>query len=142
MVASVSAKLKKLSQTQPARLLDKSQPLERRAIVTKALIETWALENDLQRGELYDQIAMALAVGFTRSYLDFEFCDQVANDLHAIMTLADEARPSLFWEVYNAFDEGEYDHGDGSAQDPVERYTRPQIALVVEKYSARYPDMS
>lgn len=79
---------------------------------------------------MYDRIAIYLARGFNCSELSFEFCDAIANDVHGVITFADEDRPDLFWKVYLAFDEGENYHGDNREQDPVEVYTRPQIAIV------------
>ena len=35
---------------------------------------------------------------------------------------------TCFWQVYLAFDEGEYYHGDNRDEDPVEAYTRPLVA--------------
>jgi hypothetical protein len=56
----------------------------------------------LSRSELYDRIGLYLARGFQNSQLTFEFCDAVVNDLHSVITFADEARPALFWKVYLA----------------------------------------
>jgi hypothetical protein len=33
------------------------------------------------------------------------------------------------WSIYLAFDDGEYDHGDG--RDPVDSFTRPQIRNIL-----------
>ena len=40
--------------------------------------------------------------------------------------------PKFFGKVYFAFDEGEYYHGNNRDEDPLEVYTRPRIARVVE----------
>lgn len=95
----------------------------------------------MSRGELYDRIAIYLARGFYRSKLDFTFCDGIVNDVHAIITRADEHRPELFWEVFLAFDAGEVYPNNDRSRDPVEVYTRPLIAKVVEKHSTDYPDV-
>jgi hypothetical protein len=81
---------------------------------------------------LYDQIAIRLAYGFHASEMTFAFCDAVVNDLHGVIISADELRPELFWAVYLAFDEGEYYHGNNRDEDPVEVYTRPMIARIVD----------
>jgi hypothetical protein len=54
------------------------------------------------------------------------------NDLFGLVTNTEGPRPSMFWEVYLAFDEGEYYHGDKRDEDPVEVYTRLLIARVLE----------
>ena len=83
---------------------------------------------------MYDLIAVYLARGFHDSELSFEFCDAVVNDIHRVITFADESRPALFWDVYLAFDEGEYYHNDKRDEDPVEVYTRPMIARIVANH--------
>lgn len=94
-------------------------------------VQRWSASLGILRSELYDRIATYLAQGFNRSDLSFEFCDAIVNDLHGVITFADEDRPDLFWKVYLAFDEGEYYHGNDREQDPIEVYTRPQIAQIV-----------
>ena len=73
-----------------------------------------------------------LARGFHNSELSFEFCDAVVNDIHGVITSANEIRPTLFWDVYLAFDEGEYYHNDKRDEDPSEAYTRPMIARILD----------
>jgi hypothetical protein len=63
--------------------------------------------------------------------MTFAFCDAVVNDLYGVLTSTDEPRPALFWDVFLAFDEGEYYHGNNRDEDPVEVYTRPMIARIV-----------
>ena len=55
----------------------------------------------------------------------------MVNDLYGVITSTDEHCPTLFWDVYFAFDEGEYYHGNNRDEDPVEVYTRPMIARIV-----------
>ena len=98
-------------------------------------VQRWSISLDVSRSELYDQIAIYLARRFNGSELSFEFCDAIVNDLHDVITSADEERPDLFWKVYLAFDEGEYYHGNNREQDPVEVYTRPQITQIVSAIS-------
>jgi hypothetical protein len=97
-------------------------------------------ENDIRRwtdllGEsravLYDRIATYLARGFNNLELPFGFCDAVVNGIFAVSISAYEGQPKLFWEVYLAFDEGEYYHDDKRDEDPVELYTRPEISRIV-----------
>ncbi len=99
--------------------------------LTEADVLRWSAEHDWSRSELFHQIAEFLAVGFNTSELSFEFCDAIVNDLFGPYT--DTARPKseLFWDVYLAFDEGEYYHGNRD-EDPVETYTVPMIARIVE----------
>jgi hypothetical protein len=82
-----------------------------------------------------------LARGFHRFELDFDFCDQIANELLAFNSRAGMQPPALFWKVFLAFDSGEFCLDDGGIRDPVETHTRPQIAKVVEQHLLDYPDI-
>mgnify|MGYP001553734787 CR=1 FL=1 len=109
------------------------KPYSSRTHLTDDDIQRWSTLIGKPRSALYDQIAVYLARGFHCSELEFEFCDAVVNDIHAIITLANDVRPDLFWEVYLAFDEGEYHHSNKREEDPVEVYTRPLIARFIDK---------
>jgi hypothetical protein len=111
----------------------KEQPL-----VTDQLIREWCDTTGLPRGELYDRIAIWLACGFHRSELGFRFCDAIVHEIHGIIIRANEDRSTVYWEVFLAFDAGESTH---SSKTPVETYTRPQIAELIERYSHKYPDV-
>jgi hypothetical protein len=85
----------------------------------------------------YNQAAATLAKGFQAGTLSFEFCDIVANELYGTL-IAGQSRepqppwPDIFYDVFLAFDEGEYQHrDDGADVDPVEAYTRPMIARLL-----------
>jgi len=54
----------------------------------------------------------------------------VVNDLAGPVTNTSGPKPQIFWEVYSAFDEGEYYHGNNRDEDPVE------IALTVSALPA------
>lgn len=86
----------------------------------------------MPRTQVFNEIAKCLAFGFYSSNLSFEFCDAVVNDLFGVITSSEEAIPQLFWKVYLAFDEGEYYRENKRDQNPVEIYTRPMIAQIVE----------
>jgi hypothetical protein len=91
----------------------------------------WSALLDEPRSALYDQVAMNLAQGVHSSEMTFAFCDAVVNDLYGVITSTDEHCPALFWDVFIAFDEGQYYHGNNRDEDPVEVYTRPMIARIV-----------
>jgi hypothetical protein len=104
--------------------------LDRR--LTEEDVQRWSTACGWSRPQLFDEIAKCLALGFNNSELSFDFCDMVANDLFGPVTDTSPPKPELFWDVYSAFDEGEYYHGNNRDADPVETYTRPMIARVVE----------
>ena len=103
--------------------------------LTEDDLQRWRVLLTVSRSELYDEIALHLARGFYNSELTFAFCDAVMNGIHGIITNADEERPERFWEIYLAFDEGEYYHGNNRQEDPVEAYTRPMIARILGQLS-------
>jgi hypothetical protein len=108
-----------------------------RARLTNEDIQRWTALIGEPRSVLYDRIAVYLARGFHNSELDFEICDTIINEIHGIITAMDDSRPGLFGEVYLAFDGGEFYHEDKRDEDPVEIYTRPRIAVILEKLSPR-----
>jgi hypothetical protein len=108
---------------------------ERRILLTDSDVDEWSGRVGLPLGALYDALALRLALGFDSNELDFGFCDQVVNEVHAVISLRDEHRPELFWSVFLAFDAGEYYHDGNRSIDPVEAYTRPQIAQIVQRHA-------
>jgi len=83
--------------------------------------------------QLYDDLAKMLATRYVARDYTFEFCDWVVNSLWGLM-IAREARAfsDRLCEVYQAFDDGEWNHF-GKSQDPVADYTDPAIAEIVSK---------
>jgi len=134
----------------------RSRPAETRArtilnrVAGRALpvSETLVLASDLDPvGTVVDDIALFNDLGLevARRYGEgtwsWEFADGVANDLFLLMQgrwklLEPEGKnfhPTLFWQVFEAFDGGEYRRkGDDSTVDPVEKYTNPAIADVLQ----------
>ena len=101
--------------------------------LTKAEIERWSADLRISKATLYDQVAHYVASGFNDHELPFWFCDAIVNDIHGIITLADEIRPDLFWRVFLAFDAGEYYRREDGKQDPVVKYTRPLIEQIIRE---------
>jgi hypothetical protein len=105
--------------------------------LSSADVERWVAISDLTPPELLDQTAIYLARGFHRGELHFTFCDAVVNQLFAWVTNGRGSWQPLFRTVYEAFDAGEYYHKEDSRDiDPVEKYTRPLIATIVEQYGS------
>jgi hypothetical protein len=93
-------------------------------------------EAGLTRSAFYNEIALRIAFGFQDGTFDFSFCDQIANEIYAVITALDEDRPDLYWEVFLAFDAGEYHRNKDKSDDPVEDFTRPLIAEFLRKHNA------
>jgi hypothetical protein len=132
---SVEAVLHELNEIRQAGT---GKPYCQRAHLTADHVQKWSASLCQSEAHLYDQIGIYLARGFHSRELDFEFCDAVVNDIYGlIVSSPDPDLPDLFYEVHSAFDEGEFWHkGQPEENDPVEIYTRPLIAGIVEKSSA------
>ena len=84
-----------------------------------------------------DGAMVAVAMSYLRGSLSYSDADSAANKLYTLMLNAagalgrpvavseSDALPRLAWAIFEAFDQGEYDHGDGL--DPVEHYTIPML---------------
>lgn len=110
-------------------------------LLNDADIARWALNTGLARDEIYDRVAIWIARGFYRSELSFEFCDRIVNNVHGVITLANEHRPKLFWDVFLAFDSGEFYRNNDRTRDPADEFTRPLISVAIETYALDYPDI-
>ncbi|HEX6036693.1 hypothetical protein [Longimicrobium sp.] len=88
--------------------------------------------------ELLNALSLAVANRFMAGEMTFEDADGIANTLCAIMM--DDAvahgdgfeLPEPAFAIYEAFDAGEWDRGDGS--DPVERYTMPALRMILDEH--------
>lgn len=95
----------------------------------------WSRQTKQSPAEIINGIAEYIARAFHEGKITFLFGDAVANTLfHPIMDLKfqpvpDETDTSLAWNVYLAFDEGEYN--------PLETSTIPMIAEMVKKLDAK-----
>lgn len=99
-------------------------------------IVCWRRSTGLTTVQLLDAIGAQLARGFHDRTLTFEFCDAVVNRMvsyayEGFLAEGEAGWPKLFWQVFLAFDEGEYCHAGRPDADPVEFYTRPLVAAVV-----------
>jgi len=101
----------------------------------EADVQRWSTSLGVSRATLFDLIALHLARGFHASELTFAFCDAVVNDLHGMITFANEDRPDLFWRVFLAFDEGEFHHHSNRDEDPKEVHTRPMTRRIIKDVS-------
>src|SRR5260370_37740423 len=91
--------------------------------LTEEDVLRWSTLHGWSRSEFFEEIAKFLAFGFNTWELSFEFCDAIVNDLFGPYTDTAKPKSELFWDVYLAFDEGEYYHGNNRDEDPAETYT-------------------
>ena len=103
-------------------------------------IDRWIKSMGCSVSEVYETIAAELAKGYSQGRYSFELCDDIANELFRAwgqMALRDPTKgnfPELFYEVFLAFDAGEFHHLPDKSDDPVKDYTDPLIAKILVRF--------
>jgi len=85
-----------------------------------------------------DEFSHYVAVCYLSGTLTFEVADRAMNELFS-HSYADEDRgmPSFAWQVFNAFDQGEFHHQDDPPDvDPELKYTKPILIEAFEQHSS------
>ena len=82
--------------------------------------------------ETFDCFGTQLAKMYDQGVLNYEFCDSLVNIAWSdwLDPFNDEKGntwPSDFYEVYEAFDAGEYYRNDDKSDDPIADHTNPMI---------------
>ncbi len=98
--------------------------------------EALCAAESIQLNDLYNRLALFVAQSFDVSAMSYQDADTAMNAINCMM-VEDASRKGDGFEfaepalsVYLAFDAGEYNHGDG--EDPIEKYTRPQIKELIK----------
>ncbi|ABC64211.1 hypothetical protein [Erythrobacter litoralis] len=100
-------------------------------------VDRWAGQLDVDWLSCLDLIGAELAKKYHANEVSYEFGDSLANDLNSTLMFRHEqvpegSWPSLFWEVHEAFDAGEWPPKTDEL-DPIEQYTKPEIARIVAR---------
>jgi hypothetical protein len=89
----------------------------------------------IQLSDLWNIMSLQIAREFHAGNLSYEDSDVAVNSIYIKMLpgeLEDEfILPEPAYSIFNAFDQGEFDHGDGS--NPVETITKPQIEKILKE---------
>lgn len=112
--------------------LDRKEIELREARITEIDLERWSVSYSGNFEAMFDAIAEALARRFNSGEIEFWQGDFIANTLFSRMIEhAPDGIPfcTLVWEVYEAFDAGEYSRTPND--DPIGTYTVPMIAEIV-----------
>jgi hypothetical protein len=98
------------------------------------VLEQWARTLSISRATLSDRIAADLAIRFDEGRIDYEEGDSLANALFRAWFTSTEVElmPSLSWDVYTAFDAGEYSPPGREDEDLVAAFTAPAIRRIAE----------
>jgi len=99
-------------------------------------IDSYREKRGLTRAAVFNSLALLVANRFNAQSLSYEDADSAINLVwHAMVSDSiEQGEGSSFanpaYAIYEAFDEGEYDHGDG--EDPIETYTKPRIKEILK----------
>ena len=103
---------------------------------TEADLTIWigrTVDNDL-----LNEISLIIARSYQDQSVSYEIADCIMNDLWGIVidrAIAKEADiPSPFYEIFDAFEAGEYHRRPDGSDDPVADHTNPLIAELLERY--------
>lgn len=107
--------------------------------ITWADVVRWSESANLEIPELFNGIAKGVAQSYASGEMSYVQADVIVNDLYLNwvinMQTADAVAPwpSLFHEIYRAFDDGEYQHSASPRHDPVMDCTNPTIASILSR---------
>ncbi|MUV14360.1 hypothetical protein [Noviluteimonas gilva] len=102
-------------------------------------IDATLVELSLMRDDFYDTFALHVAREYLAGRMDFYWADKAMNSLFAWSDF-DLADGTFAWDVFVAFDEGEYDHSaDPEGTDPEIKYTRPYLREAFEQFGIELP---
>jgi len=96
--------------------------------------ERYSTQSGVEMEESFNGLSLFIAKRFDQGEMSYEDGDFAMNGVWPVMLdyiMANDI-PLIepCYEIYCAFDAGEYDHGDGC--DPVEKYTVPAIKEVLK----------
>lgn len=123
-----------IERTQAHLLLEESERDDDGTVPTHEDVAQWSAWAGLDHDALLDEVALALAREYDGGSVSFEVGDWIANDLYSYCLFYDLPWPDVFFEVYLAFDEGEYSH-HGASDNPESDYTRPMIKELLGRAS-------
>tara|TARA_Y100001956_G_scaffold78391_1_gene90041 strand:+ start:39 stop:416 length:378 start_codon:yes stop_codon:yes gene_type:complete len=93
-----------------------------------AIVQQSAKDTKCSASDIFNGVALKIASEFQSGKLNFEDADFAINELWSVMVdytftrEFDKKLPEPAYSIYDAFDQGEYDHKDG--KDPVEHHTK------------------
>ncbi len=96
-------------------------------------VERFMAESSLSPGQFFDAFARRVAHQYWSEKLAFEIADAAMNSLHSYALGQYDVRlPGYAWEVFLAFDQGEFHHReDDDSVCPEEKYTKTEIHSIV-----------
>jgi hypothetical protein len=100
-------------------------------------IDKWKDDLGLNLPDFLDQMGAEIAKRYQAGERSFEFCDSLVNDLWGVLIQRHVDKvdrwPDLLYEVYDAFDAGEYHRRPDRSDDPIAEFTNTSIATIVAR---------
>jgi hypothetical protein len=91
----------------------------------------------LDNWDFYNSAALEVARKYHQGQLTYSFCDWLMNQLWRSVVeglTSDNGRvPEPFYEIFQAFDAGEYYRTKDKSDDPISDFTDPMIAELVSR---------
>jgi hypothetical protein len=97
-------------------------------------IDDWSRGRAVTRRRVLDEAAVGIALAFDSWILSFEVADEAMNDLWWIALSVDGQWSPLFYEIYEAFDAGEW--SSDPEENPVATRTRPHVREILSRPEA------
>jgi len=122
--------IKTITHTDVEALLRKAQEVT----LTLTELSVYCRNLGLRPANLMNTLSVEVSRRFVVGKMSYETGDVIMNSLFsAIIELSmDEDMPQPAFDIYLAFDEGEYQHrGDSAHIAPSERYTRPHLLEIL-----------
>ena len=110
------------------------QPFRPCPLTTPDDLMQWGIDDETLNNML-DAVSLRVARCYAAGELTFEIADAIVNELYHL-PIAYSARtenfwPPLFWEVYLAFDSGEFHRTRDRSDDPIADHTDPAIQALI-----------
>lgn len=93
--------------------------------------------HDLSIAEFLNEFSRTVALDYYLKKRDYEDCDIAMNGIFACLIDFSLSHDMLepAYSIFLAFDDGEYRRSkDAVSVDPSEKYTRPQIEIILKEY--------
>jgi hypothetical protein len=102
-------------------------------MITKSDVLRWA--GSLTNHSFFNSISLEIASKYKDGSLDYDISDAMMNDLFGVF-VAESAQgsgdfPSPFFDIYLAFDAGEYHRKADCSDNPEVDYTKPMIEQIL-----------
>ncbi|WP_166417544.1 hypothetical protein [Cochlodiniinecator piscidefendens] len=86
--------------------------------------------------EALHEIAITVAKNYHDQSINYDTADRIMNCLWPIFLAKTTDLPPPFWDIFQAFDAGEFHRNADKSDDPVKEYTDPMITQII----ARMPE--